>query len=412
MLNRDLLQFTRNSGRISVRFLKYENNNLAVAGALLDIYRNAVFRQLTRAELEENLEPFLKAAFKGKIVAGMNKVLLDHCEFTSRSADIDLAAYREKIFKCAAELLAAPPEKSSDFRQLVQSKMKGATALCPSDIYGDLPEFDRLFRVPDWNALMFCNIYNVNLVQSLLLYAESLELFLADPDPMTLRKFMRRLKFFRLLAEVEKLSSHEVKLTVSGPAVLFGENRKYGLQLAAFFQVILLMQEWKMRAKLRLKNDDTVEVLNLSSKNCDLKSSARRWATCVPEEVMLFIRQFRQQAAHWQEAADAELPKIAGKGVIFPDFSFESVTAPGKVVHVELFHRYYHSSLEERLEFLKKNPDLLLVVGIDRFLLSKGSEKDFLERHSSIKEHIFFYSNYPGVEKVCRVLDKLIERSS
>ena len=239
------------------------------------------------------------------------------------------------------------------------------------------------------------------------MYAESLELFLADPDPMTLRKFMRRLKFFRLLAEVEKISTHEVKLTVSGPAVLFGENRKYGLQLASFFQVILLMKEWKMRAKLRLRNDETVETLNLSSKNCELTSSARRWATCVPEEVALFIRQFRTQAEHWQVAAEADLPKISGKGVIFPDFSFASSIEPKKVIHVELFHRYYSTTLNERLEFLQKNKKFPLVIGIDRFLLGKGGEKEFLERWNDIKDHLFIYSNYPGVEKVSRTLDKV-----
>ena len=162
-----------------------------------------------------------------------------------------------------------------------------------------------------------------------------------------------------------------------------------------------------MRSKLRLKSDETVEILNLSSKNCTLRSSARRWAACVPEEVALFIRQFRIQATHWREAADADLPKISGKGVIFPDFSFESVSAPGKVVHVELFHRYYSNPLMGRLEFLQKNPQFPLVIGIDRFLLGKGGEKEFLDRWSDIKEHLFIYSNYPGVEKVCRTLDKI-----
>ena len=406
MLTREHLQFSRNSGRISVRFLKNTPADQAVAGALLGIYQEAASRQLTRSVLEENLEPFLKAAVNGKAAAGMNKVILDHCEFSGQGVDCDMAAMRENLFKCAAQVLVHAPENITLYRKKVQQLMS-QNEFFARDIYGDLPEFDRLTTAPDWNIAELCNIYNVNLVQGLLLYAESLELFLADPDPMTLRKFMRRLKFFRLLAEVEKVSTHEVKLTVSGPAVLFGENRKYGLQLAAFFQVILLMKEWKMRARLRLRNDDKVEVLNLASKNCDLKSSARRWATCVPDEVALFIRHFREHAGHWQEAPEAELPRIAGKGVVFPDFSFARADDLSKVVHVELFHRYYSSTLEERLAFLLENPQYPLAVGIDRFLLGKGGEKDFLERYSSIKDHIFLYSNYPRAEKVIRTLDKI-----
>ena len=406
MLNKDLLQFTRISGRISVRFLKEEQHNLTLAGTLLDIYREACVRQSSRSELEDHLEIFLKAASQGKAAAGMNKVIFDHCEFTGSSSSCDPAAQREELFKCAARILSDPPESIEEYRKSVQAAAAG-NELAAVDIYSDLPEFDRLSSVPQWNAAELCNIYNVNLVQSLLLYAESIELFLADPDPMSLRKFMRRLKFFRLLADVEKISTHEVKLTISGPAVLFGENRKYGLQLASFFQVILLMKEWKMRAKLHLRNDETVEILNLASKNCQLKSSARRWSEYVPEEVVLFIRQFRKQAVHWLEAAGAELPRIAGKGVIFPDFSFSSANDSSKIVHVELFHRYYSGMLDARLEFLQKNPQFNLVIGIDRFLLGKGNEKDFLARYESVKDHIFIYSNYPGVEKVCRALDKV-----
>ncbi len=406
MLNKDLLQFTRNSGRINVRFLKEDQNSLTLAGTLLDIYREACVRKITRSELEDHLEVFLKAALQGKAAAGMNKVILDHCEFASRSSACDPAAQREELFKCAAGILAKPPESIEEYRNAVQAAAIG-NKLAGVDIYSDLPEFDCLNSVPQWNAAELCNIYNVNLVQSLLLYAESMELFLADPDPMSLRKFMRRLKFFRLLAEVEKISTHEVKLTISGPAVLFGENRKYGLQLAAFFQVILLMKEWKMRAKLHLRNDETVEILNLAGKNCQLKSSARRWSEYVPEEVVMFIRQFRKQAVNWQEAAEAELPRIAGKGVIFPDFSFAAVSDNSKIVHVELFHRYYSNMLEERLEFLQENPQFNLVIGIDRFLLGKGNEKDFLARYEAVKDHIFIYSNYPGVEKTCRALDKV-----
>lgn len=406
MLNKDLLQYTRNAGRISVRFLKESPAALTIAGALLDIYKEAALRQITRSELEENLEPFLKAALQGRAAAGMNKVILDHCEFSARSGEHDPAAERDKLFKCAAGLLPHAPEDAAEFRRRVAAAM-GKRDFLQQDIYGDLPEFDRLTVVPDWSAAELCNVYNVNLVQSLLLYAESLELSLADPDPMTLRKFMRRLKFYRLLADVEKISAHEVKLVVSGPAVLFGENRKYGLQLASFFQVILLMKEWKMRAKLHLRGDERVEFLNLASKNCDLKSSAQRWATCVPEEVLMFIREFRKHSTHWQEAADANLPEIAGKGVIFPDFSFAAVHAPGQVVHVELFHRYYSNTLKERLDFLLKNPRFPLVVGIDNFLLKKDGRKDFLAAYEAVKSHIFTYSNYPGVEKVCRALDKV-----
>ena len=58
-------------------------------------------------------------------------------------------------------------------------------------------------------------------------------------------------------------------------------------------------------------------------------------------------------------------------------------------------------------DFLLKNPRFPLVVGIDNFLLKKDGRKDFLAAYEAVKSHIFTYSNYPGVEKVCRALDKV-----
>ena len=46
MLNREHLQYSRNSGRISVRFLKNTPADKIIAGALLDIYQEAAAKQL------------------------------------------------------------------------------------------------------------------------------------------------------------------------------------------------------------------------------------------------------------------------------------------------------------------------------------------------------------------------------
>jgi predicted nuclease of restriction endonuclease-like RecB superfamily len=280
--------------------------------------------------------------------------------------------------------------------------------LAHEDIYCDLPEFDRLQQVPNWSPEDLINIYNVALVQGLLFYADSIEITVKDTEPAALRKFMRRLKFYRLLAEVKRSSQQEIRLILSGPAAVFGENRKYGLQLAAFFPVILLLKNWKLRAELKLR-DGVADVLNLDSSKCELKSALQRWAAYVPEEVKLFIQAFRNEVPQWRDAFDAELPRIANTGTIFPDFSFEHAATPGRVIHLELFHRCNNHALEERLEFLEKNPDFPLVVGIDRTALGKNGEKLLLEKYKNLAEHAFFFSNYPGVERVKKMLNKIFE---
>ena len=151
MLNKELLQYTRNSGRISVRFLKDSPMAKNIAGVLLDIYREAAVRKLTRSELEENLEPFLKAAVQGKTVAGMNKVILDHCGFTSQSCSANITQWREELFKTAAQVLSEKDYDIAEYRKRVISLLPEKSVF-NDDIYGDLPEFDRLTAIQERNV--------------------------------------------------------------------------------------------------------------------------------------------------------------------------------------------------------------------------------------------------------------------
>ncbi len=410
-MTRDLLIYKCASGRIKPCFLKFDSDVAATAELLLSIYVNAVREKWSRAVLNENLEPLLKGAGNSKIPLGMNKILSDHCEFSENGDSRDWPQLRKFIFEQSAAILAQPPASEEEYRRTIMRNLSGKISPLPEDLYGDLPEFDCLEKIPEWSAVEFCNMYNIALVQGLLLYADKLELTAADTNAMTLRKFMRRLKFYRLLAEVEKSSIHEVKLTISGPGSVLGENRKYGFQLAAFFPVILLLKNWKLRAEVKIRQDSKNCKLKLDSEQCILKSSVRRWAECVPEEVAMFIRAFRKNNDLWQEAPEAEFPRIAGCGAFFPDFSFEKKQAPGQVVHVELFHRFYRSTLENRLDFLLKNPRFPLLVGIDRSALGRDGEKALQEKYESLADQMFFFSGYPGSERMSKMLDKTYSRS-
>ncbi len=405
MLTKELLQYTRGNRRIQFKFLPATPPVLDMCGNLLAIYHQALKRRLVRAALDEALEPVLKAGFAPKLAAGLNKIILDHTEFISGAGEADLAARRDAVFKRAAAILKSPPADFQRYRSLVE-----AAGPEIGDLYGDLPDYDALNHCPDWTPGELRNRYNVGLVQGGLLYARDLELELEAAAPMELRKFMRRLKFFRLLAEVEKCGSTKVKLRLSGPGAIFGENRKYGLQLAAFFPVLLLMKNWKMRAMLELRDNAEAETLSLSSSHCDLQGTYQRWSSYVPEEVALFLKAFCDAVPEWREKPDAKLPKVPGEGSLFPDFSFERKDMPGKIVHIELFHRWHAAPLDARLQWLENAPETPLVIGVDRGLLGRAGEADFLTRHPQFELHGFFFSNYPGVDRVRRMLDAVAAR--
>lgn len=401
MLTREHLLLKRRNGSLKLAFQSPDAPVLALCRAMLAVFREGAQEAVTREELEERLEPLLKSSpALAKVAAALAKILTDHSEFAVRNAPENCAELRRELLERAGILLGSPPADYELYRKTVLRQTPPEL-----DFYGDLPDYESLVAAPAWTPEELLNRCNVALVQAALLYASSLRLTLEAATPMELRKFMRRLKFFRLLAEVRKISGNRIDLAVSGPGAIFGENRKYGLQLAAFFPAVLLMKAWRLRAEITLR-EGAPEILSLSADKCPCRSYLQRWSTFVPEEVALFLRSFQEQVREWRCDPDAPLPEIAGEGAVFPDFSFVAADDPGRIVHVEIFHRWHAAPLEKRLEFLAARPETPLLLGIDRFLLGKNGEEAFLTAHPGLENHLFFFSNYPGVERVKRMLDR------
>lgn len=126
-----------------------------------------------------------------------------------------------------------------------------------SDIYGDLPDNERL---TGWRPLYPAELlhrYNIALVQGLLVYADDLEVTAADSNPAELRRLFKYLRFFRLLAEIRRLKPKgkgkvAVGMKISGPFSIFANTRKYALQLAAFFPALVNLESWSLSAEIRL----------------------------------------------------------------------------------------------------------------------------------------------------------------
>jgi hypothetical protein len=73
-----------------------------------------------------------------------------------------------------------------------------------------------------------------------------------------------------------------------------------------------------------------------------------------------------------------------------------------------LFHRWHYGALLSRLEFCSKNPDLPLIIGIDRALL-KGELPQILEKNEYFQKQGFLFRDFPGIARVSKLLDKCLE---
>ncbi|MCF6174417.1 MAG: DUF790 family protein [Victivallaceae bacterium] len=405
MLTKDLLKFRRAGKAIKPQFIDAEDKPLLdFAAELMEIYNVAAEKQQSRGEIAEIVEPLLTGARDQKFIRGLNKLILDRCEFSIHDSK-DYASLRHDTFALAVKLFnkADLPDADALYAAVMRTD-PDISKFVANGIYADLPDNERLTKFRTLFPKELLQRYNCSLVQSLLIYSERLELKVVEPEPAKLRKMFKYLKFFRLLAMVETIKGtvNGLKFTIDGPASLFENSRKYGLQLAIFFPAVCDLAKWQLKADIKLNNK--VSSLNLNE-STGLVSHYRNFSAYVPEEIVMFHRLFKQQVDDWLIVGDAPFIKPSGRDVIFPDLSFQSTA--GKVIHLELFHRWHSGPLLQRLEQLAGKSDIPLIIGVDRALYNKPEIRLQLDGNKVFEQRGFLFRDFPGVDRVRKVLNSV-----
>ena len=393
MLTGDLLMFRFRSGKFQIRFVDTDDPDLLLsAERLAACFLHAAERRLTRRELEEELELFRRGSEK-KVMDGLIKLLTDRTEFVSPQ-DFDYAELRSKVFAAASNVLARGEQDLSAYRERMTA-LSGVP-----DIYGDLPGYEQIRSFAPLKARELLQRYDLALAQGMLFYAETLTVKVSDPEPAELRRMLKYMKFFRLLARVISAEDTALELELSGPFSLFGPTRKYALNLAVFLPAAVRLKKWSVDAVLDA--DGRKGSLHLDESS-GLISHYRNFSAYVPEEVKMFHRLFSEKSKTWKIVGDTPVIQAGPQNFIVPDLSFAD--GAGRIVHLELFHRWHKIQLENRLKTLEKKK-LPLVVGIDRSLMDTAAFDALLAAKPVLARHIFRFSDFPGVETTLRMLGK------
>ena len=392
MLTGDLLMFRSTGGRFKIRFVDCsEPDLLLLAQCLIDCFADAAQKGFSRNQLEEALELFRRRN-EIKVVDGLIKLLMDRTVFTPQQ-EKDFPALREKVFLQSAELLLQCGADLQKFHAEVV-RLAGEEL----DLYGDLPGFEKIVKFPFITPQDLLNRYNLALAQGMLFYARSLKVKVADPEPAELRRMLKYLKFFRLLAQLTKSGKSSLELEISGPFSLFGPTRKYALNLAVFLPAVVRLKQWKISAELEVSGKSGKFSLDDSS---GLVSHYRNFSAYVPEEIKLFHRIFSEKVSDWKIVGDTPILHSGKQQFVIPDISFEDEN--GNVVHLELFHRWHKTPLQQRIQNLK-DLDLPLIIGIDRSIISNEEFDELISQFPQLQHRIFRFSDFPGTETVHRSL--------
>lgn len=404
MLTKDLLRFDRRNHKIIPRFLDVQNKPWQMLGQnLAELYQNGIGQ--SREELNETSQPLINGSRSPLIAKGLNKLLLDRCTF--QEADDELETFRMQVFQISAKQFVQPGmNQLENYRQAMAQNMgvEDADTLSKS-LHADLPMRQQLLNFKPLSPENLLHRYNMAQAQGPLFWSNGLEIEMIESDVGKRRQFFRYLKFFRLLATIHQHKTGHFRIQVDGPLNLFDNTRKYGLQLASFLPAVCPLNQWSIKAEVRIGKEEPVTLM--LDHNMGLKSHFSQTSAYVPEEFEIFAKQFNKEGSDWKIRKNPTLLNLAHQGLVVPDFSYRH--KEGLTVHLELFHRWHAGPLQSRLEHLSKNKKPPpLAIGVDRALAKESQE--ILEQSEWYQIHGFTFNKFPPVKRVINCLEGFLEK--
>lgn len=406
MLTKDLLRFRRKAAKIIPQYVKNSDPKVqSLCNDILAIIHKSINK--TKKELDKEIQIILYSHKDLKLSKGILKTIFSECIFNNQE-EFDFYKERQKLFKSANELLKKTENMSiSEYRDAMLKNVSSEQQnFIKAGIFSDHPDYECLKEIKDnLSAEFIINKYNSWLLQSLIIYANTLEISFKDPNTKLLRNFIGKLRFHRLLCRYEKKNKSTINLIIDGPLNILENSQKYGLQLAIVLPYVYQFTNWELKTKLTINKKEYILTANEQLK---IKPTYKHQNDYIPEEIKLFGKLFKEKSEEWSIALSNEIITINSEQTVFPDFTFSKKFDDEikSKVNLELFHRWHSRELEKRLDLLIKNkiPNNMMI-GVDRFLIKNNENiAEKFETASASNNNIFLYNNFPTVTTINKIL--------
>lgn len=348
-----------------------------VAARLLDALRGR--ENTTRGQLDEELKEVAGTDPNQLVHQGLAKLLEDRCEFDV-VAGLPPEQVREAVFQAAAlerdaekgrrgdtetnpdtvPALPRPRVSASEFKHSVIAQVARELQLkeeeVESSLFADLKSEQRLVRFRDISVERLLYRYNVALAQAVLLRSTRVQVTIRGEPPRRFRQLLRKVKFHRLVCEIERLGKDAVVLKLDGPLSLFSATQKYGMQLALFLPALLTCGDFELEADLLWGPPKKPKKFTLTSQD-GLVATEPDFGQFLQPELKMFAELFAKRIDDWELSEDVDLFPLGegpGSGYWVPDFSLTH-RASGEIVYLEILGFWRRSGVEKHLDRLKKH---------------------------------------------------------
>jgi predicted nuclease of restriction endonuclease-like RecB superfamily len=375
---------------------------LEVAERLLELFRGQEGR--TRGELEQDLvEAF--GDDPGQLVhQGLAKLLQDRCEFEVVSGHPP-EQIRAAVFRAAAQARQADevPAGLTFDRGGVLNQAAAELELTPEAVeqglFADLKSEQKLAHFEDISPERLLQRYNVALAQAVLLRSTRVHVTVRGEPPQRYRQLLRRVKFHRLVCEMDKVGPDAHVLRLDGPLSLFSATQKYGLQLALFLPAVLLCRNFELAAELRWGAQRKPKKFLLSRAE-GLVSHYTDAGVYVPPELGMFAELFRKRVEDFDLAEETDVFPLGG-GYWVPDFLLTHRPS-GKVVLLEVLGFWRKAGAEQHLARLRQHVALPFLLAVSDQLHIEDAEL------GELPAGIHRFRNMPLPDEVARLARQLL----
>jgi len=239
------------------------------AREMLAIYREGIGRR--RRTLHRQVE----ALFADEPDCPVRRIqafckLLDDKSAYHADAEGKASRLRLKVFSQAARfhpLVTRVDRLFENDEQHVKDQLAETLGLSWDEIdealYADVMQYQRLESFDGYpSAAALLSRYNVAQLQACLYGAETMVVRAAED----FKTILRYAKLARLLHEIARVGPSDYRITLSGPASVLRETRRYGVNFARFLPALLSCRNWRATASLKTPWNQPVKLV-LSDKD-------------------------------------------------------------------------------------------------------------------------------------------------
>lgn len=397
MLTVDLVRATRRGRELRLTPLKGKNR--VRAEQLAEIYLNLAVSHAgsTHAELKALWAAVEVESREVKLAAGLLKLVEDGCTFDA-DCPIEPRVLRSELFLATTAARQGLTEDGRFEREAVLTEVGAAHGMDARQVeqalYSDLKSEHRLLKVPAEKGLAVVERYELAQLQAVLLRAVRVTAQIRCATPADYRDIFRKLKFRRLLFQVEQLENDEYLIEIDGPFSLFDSVTKYGLQLALMLPTLLQAQSLTLHADLRWGKQRSPLGLEIERKNKGKQASE---APRLPDEVATLLAAFGEGRKGWAAEAATAVFDLPGVGLCIPDLKFQH--SSGETIFLEVLGYWSREAVWKRVELVEQGlPQKLLFAASKRLRVSE----EVLEGHPSGALYV-----YKGTLSPKAVVDRL-----